>query len=177
VHSSTSVISNPPLSNGIVLLIAREAQHLLHCSCAEFLQRLAEQPSMCLSHAAIVVPDQSSPVMSHMRRLNVCAHAQDVTESLWDAAATAYFHLGDMAGMQAAWSWAQTHPAARSWVPSSPDCYMFLATALTQLYEPMEGITSCCLLDCQHVFDAHSRLLAVGRFACMSHANFALVLV
>ena len=94
-----------------------------------------------------------------MHRLNVCGAAQDVTEPLWDAAATAYFRLGDMAGMQAAWSWAQTHPAAHSWVPSSPDCYMFLATALTQLYEPMEGTTTCCLLGCQNVLGAHDSLL------------------
>ncbi len=78
--------------------------------------------------------------MRHTCQLNVCGDVQDVTEPLWDAAATAYFHLGDMAGMQAAWSWARTRPDARSWVPSSPDCYMFLVTALTKLYEPMEGI-------------------------------------
>ncbi len=112
--------------------------------------------------------------MSHMRQLNVCGDVQVVTEPLWDAAATAYFHLGDMAGMQAAWSWAQTHPAAHSWVPSSPDCYMFLATALTQLYEPMEGTTSCCLLGCQNVLAAHDSLFTAGNFAGTGYASLAL---
>ncbi len=85
--------------------------------------------------------------------------AQVVTESLWDAAATAYFHLGDMAGMQGAWSCAKTHPAAHRWVPSSSDCYMFLATALTQLYDTMEGTTTCCLLGCQNMLGARDPLL------------------
>ncbi len=135
VHSSSIGMSNPFLSNGIVLLVAREAQHLLHCSCAEFLQLLVEPPSTCLSYTAVAVPGQPFPVMSHTYQLNVCGDVQVVTEPLWDAAATAYFHLGDIMLSQALKH--MPFSAARS-------CTSFWTEAIVSLSSRSAVSPSCC---------------------------------
>ncbi|KAL0019551.1 hypothetical protein WJX77_012189 [Trebouxia sp. C0004] len=124
-----------------------------HCAGVKWAQALSA--TTAASVAELQIRAQEWQQAADMFEANA---SQDVTEPLWDAAATAYFHLGDMDGMQAAWSWAQTHPAAHSWVPSNPDCYMFLATALTQLYEPMEGAA----LLASHHKQGYPTLLSVG---------------